>query len=159
MVQQGNRQVLGQALLEVGKHGVAADAEIGLFHELLQVFHGGLGEAGEISAAGQELFQPAGEGVSPRFSMEEAPDLAGLGVVGLVQIAQQVVGSRRLGQCLAQVQDGWVAIRLLVQVMDDAVADWHRGKPQAGTALRGRMLQCDEGGFCMMAMRHCLASD
>ena len=58
--------------------------------------------------------------------MEETSGLAGLGVVGQVQVVQQIFGDLRFGQLgFSDVQHGWGAVWLFVDLVDDAVADGH----------------------------------
>ena len=58
--------------------------------------------------------------------MEETPGLARLGVVGDIQVVQQVFGGLRFGQLgTADVQHGWSAVWLLVDLVNNAVADGH----------------------------------
>ncbi|MNN24206.1 hypothetical protein D3C81_1376280 [compost metagenome] len=90
VVQQGDRQVVGHALLVMGEEHMAAGGEVGLLHQLLQVLHGLAAEGGEIAGAVLVFLQPAAEGVGPGFLMEEAPGLALLGVVAFVEVGQQV---------------------------------------------------------------------
>jgi hypothetical protein len=51
VVQQGDGQVVGHALLVVAEQHVAAGGEVGLFHQVLQVLHGLAAERDEILAA------------------------------------------------------------------------------------------------------------
>ena len=70
--------------------------------------------------------QPAAEREGVGVSMKEPPGFAGLGVVGDVQVLQQIFGGLRFGQLgAADVQHGWCAVWLLIDLVDDAVANWH----------------------------------
>lgn len=58
--------------------------------------------------------------------MEEPPALAGGGVVAFVELAHQVVARLALDLLgRAQEQDSWAAVGLLVNLVDDAVANGH----------------------------------
>ena len=58
--------------------------------------------------------------------MKETPALTGLGVVGDVQIIQQVFSCLRFEQLgAAQMKHSRTAVWLLVDLVDDAVADGH----------------------------------
>ncbi len=85
---QGDRQVVGHALLVVGEQDVAAGGEVGLFHQLLQVLDRFVAEADEVAAAVQVLAEPAAERVGAGLVVEEAPGLV-LGVVAFVEVGQQ----------------------------------------------------------------------
>lgn len=85
----------------------------------------GVAELNKFAAIDVGL-QPAAEWKGARVSMEEAPCLAGLGVVGDVQVLQQIFGDLRFGQLgAADVQHGWCAVWFLIDLVDDAVANWH----------------------------------
>lgn len=98
VVQQGDGQVVGHALLIVGKQHMAADGEVGLLHQLLQVFHGNSAEGGEILAAIEVFLQPAAERVRAGLGMEETPGLALFGVIALVEVGEHVLDGSGLGQ-------------------------------------------------------------
>ncbi len=87
---QGDRQVVGHALLVVGEQDVAAGGEIGLLHQLLQVLDRFAAEADEVAIALQVLTEPAAERVGPGLALEEAPGLV-LGVVAFVEVGQRVI--------------------------------------------------------------------
>lgn len=71
VVQQGDGQVIGHALLVMREQHVAAHRQVGLFHQFLQVFHRHATERGEILAAVQVLLQPAAERMRPGLGMEK----------------------------------------------------------------------------------------
>lgn len=86
---------------------------------------GGTAELYEVAAIDKGL-QPSAERVGSGLSMEEAPCLSGLGVVGDVQVLQQVFGGLGFDQlCITEVQRSRGAIWLLIYLVDDAVANWH----------------------------------
>ncbi|MCY1431620.1 hypothetical protein D9M71_475940 [compost metagenome] len=115
VVQQGDRQVVGHALLVVGEEHMAAGGEVGFLHQLLQVLHGLAAEGGEVAGAVLVFLQPAAEGVGPGFLMEEAPGLALLGVVAFVEVGQQVLHGLGLAQyAIPGMQHGSTAVGLLV---------------------------------------------
>ena len=84
--------------------------------------------------------------------MEKAPTFARFGVVGDIQVVQQVFSCLRFEQLgAAQMKHSRTAVWLLVDLMDDAVADGHgftsewRRPPVAG----GRWWQFGFGwGIC-----------
>ena len=72
VMQQGDGQVVGHALLVVGEQHVAAGGQVGFLHQLLQVLHrlavrvgircrggSGLGPAGANQSQGQDQSQQA----------------------------------------------------------------------------------------------------
>lgn len=126
MVQQGDRQVLGHALLIVGKQDVAAGGQVGLFHQLLQMLDSHAAEGGEVFFFIQVLLQPAAQRVGARFAVEKAPGLALLGVVAVIEVGQEVfdgIGGSQFG--VASMQHGGAAIGLFVDQVNDAMTDWH----------------------------------
>ncbi|MNE85660.1 hypothetical protein D3C80_1826840 [compost metagenome] len=85
-------------------------------------------EGDEAQRAVEVFVEPAAERVGAGLGVEEAPDLVGLGVVAVVEVGQQVVDGLRLGQlAVAGVQHGGAAVGLLVDQVDDGVADRHGG--------------------------------
>ena len=85
----------------------------------------GSAELDEVAAIDKGL-QPAAEREGARLSMEKPPPFAGLGVVGDVQVIQQVFGCLRFEQLgAAQMKHSRTAVWLLVDPVDDAVADGH----------------------------------
>ena len=85
----------------------------------------GVAELDKVAAFDVGL-QPAAEREGAGLGMKETPSLAGLGVVGDVQVAQQIFGGLRFGQLgAADVQYGRCAIWLFVDLVDDAVTDRH----------------------------------
>ena len=89
------------------------------------MFDSGSAELDEVAAIDKGL-QPAAKREGARLSMEEAPPFAGLGVVGNVQVIQQVFGCLRFDQLsVAEMKYGRAAVWLLVDLVDDAVADGH----------------------------------
>lgn len=128
VVQQGDGQVVGHALLVVSQQHVTASGEVGFLHQLLQVFDGLTAEGGEILLAIEIGLEPATERVGAGFFVEQTPGLALLGVVALVEVGQQVLHGLRRGQLtVAGVQHGRAAVGLLVDQVDDAVTDRHGG--------------------------------
>ncbi|MCY1434527.1 hypothetical protein D9M71_505890 [compost metagenome] len=126
MVQQGDRQVVGHALLVMGEQHVAAGGKVGLFHQLLQVFHGNAAEGGEVLFLIQVLLQPAAQRIGARLAVEKAPGLALLGVVAVIEVGQEVfdgIGGSQFG--VASMQHGGAAIGLFVDQVNDAMTDWH----------------------------------
>ena len=58
--------------------------------------------------------------------MEEAPSLAGLGVVAFIELVDQFVASLALCQLAdTAMQHRWAAVGLLVDLVDDAVENRH----------------------------------
>ncbi len=126
VMQQGDGQVVGHALLVVGEQHVATGGQIGLFHQLLQVFHGLAAEGGEVLTAFHVLRQPAAERIGAGFAVKEAPGLALLGVVAFVEVRQQVLHGLRFAQLrIAGVENGRCAVRFFLDQVDDAVTDGH----------------------------------
>ncbi|VVO45178.1 hypothetical protein PS720_06463 [Pseudomonas fluorescens] len=127
VVQQGDGQVVGHALLIVGKQHVAAGGEVGLFHQLLQVLDSGAAEGGEILPTLEILLQPAAERVRTGLGMEETPGLALFGVVALVEVGKHVLDGGRLGKLgVAGMENCRCAVGFFVDQVDDAVTDRHR---------------------------------
>ncbi len=125
-MQQGDGQVIGHALLVMGKQHMAAGGQVGFFHQLLQMLDGLAAESGEVLIAFHVLAKPAAERIGPRFLVKKAPGLALLGVVVLVEIGQQILHGLGCAQlAIAGVQHGRRAVGLLLDQMDDAVADGH----------------------------------
>src|SRR5690606_4897272 len=86
-----------------------------------------LGEADEVQFLVDQLLQPAAEGVGSAFLVEVAPGLVRLAVVGFDQAGKQLFQRLAVGQLLlAQGQAGGLAVRLLVNLMNNAVVDGHR---------------------------------
>ncbi|MCY1345789.1 hypothetical protein D9M69_318560 [compost metagenome] len=134
VVQQGDRQVVGHALLVVGEEHMAAGGEVGFLHQLLQVLHGLAGERREVATAVLVLLQPAAERVGAGLLMEETPGLALLGVVAFVEVGQQVFHGLGLAQfAIPGMQHGGAAVGLLVDEVDDAMADGHGRSALMGT--------------------------
>ncbi|MNZ54304.1 hypothetical protein D3C78_722020 [compost metagenome] len=126
MVQQGDGQVVGHALLVVGEKDVAAGGQVGFFHQLLQMLDGNAAEGGKVLFLFQVLLEPAAQRVGAGFAVEEAPDFALLGVVAVVEVGQQVFDSVRCTQLgIPCVEHGGAAIGLLVDQVNDAMTDWH----------------------------------
>ncbi|MDT4864333.1 hypothetical protein FQZ97_990930 [compost metagenome] len=83
-------------------------------------------EGGEILASVQIGLQPAAERVGAGLSVKQAPGLALLGVVALVEVGEHVLDGLRGAQFgVAGMQHGGAAIGFLVDQVDDAVADRH----------------------------------
>ncbi|MCY1420120.1 hypothetical protein D9M71_357320 [compost metagenome] len=126
VVQQGNGQVVGHALLVMGEQHMAAGREVGLFHQFLQMFDGHAAECCEVLAAVQVLLQPAAERVRAGFGMEQAPGFALLGVVAVVEVGQQVFDGGGFGELrIPCVQHRRGAIGFFVDQVDDAMTDRH----------------------------------
>ncbi|PAV70850.1 hypothetical protein WR25_22880 [Diploscapter pachys] len=102
------------------------DRQVRLFHQPGQVLCCGSGEVDEVGFAGYEVVQPAAKRVSPGCGMEEPPAFAGLGVVGVVDIVEQVLDGAAVRQDRAsQVQNRRAAVRLLVDEVHHCVANRH----------------------------------
>ena len=84
LLQQGNDQLIGHALQVVTEESVPAYRQLGLFHEPGQMLDGDIAEHREASYAGHVLTEPATGWESTGFRMEEAPSLAGLGVIAFI---------------------------------------------------------------------------
>lgn len=100
----------------------------------------GVAELNKFAAIDVGL-QPAAEWKGARVSMKEAPCLAGLGVVGDVQVLQQIFGDLRFGQLgAADVQHGWCAVWFLIDLV---MMLWRIGMGLSldGVALRDRKRQ------------------
>src|SRR5690606_18763787 len=81
----------------------------------------------EVQFLVDQLLQPAAEGVGSAFLVEVAPGLVRLAVVGFDQAGKQLFQRLAVGQLLlAQGQAGGLAVRLLVNLMNNAVVDGHR---------------------------------
>lgn len=93
-MQQGDGQVVGHALLVVGKQYVAARGEVGLLHQLLQMLNRYPAESGEIHTSVEIFLQPAAERVRAGLGMEKPPGLALFGVIALVEVGKHVLDGR-----------------------------------------------------------------
>src|SRR5690606_22411935 len=85
-------------------------------------------EADKVLFLIQQLLQPAAERVSAALFMEVAPSLVGLAVIRLDQPGQQLfqrLGITQFG--IAQGQAGGLAVRLLVNLVNNTVVDGHTG--------------------------------
>lgn len=126
MVQQGDGQVVGHALLVVGEQHVAADRQVGFFHQLLQVLDRDAAEGGEVLAAVEVFLQPAAEGKRAGLRVEQAPGFALFGVIAFVEIGEHVLDGRGFSQFgIAGVQNCGCAVGFFVDQVDDAMADRH----------------------------------
>ena len=96
VLEQSNDQVIGHTLLVVREQYVATNGKVRFFHQLGQVVDCGVAEFDEVESIDKGT-QPSAERVS-----------AGLGQLGA-----------------ADVQHSWSAVWLLVDLVDDAVADGH----------------------------------
>ena len=124
-MEHGDDQVVSETLLVVREQNVATNGKIRFFHQLCQVFGGGSAEFNEVAAIDKAL-QPAAKREGTRLSVEKAPPFAGLGVVGDIQVVQQVFSCLRFDQLsVAEVKYRRAAVWILVDLVDDAVADGH----------------------------------
>ena len=128
VVQQGDGQVIGHTLLVMAEQHVTAGGQVGLLHQRLQVFHRLLGEGDEVLAVVQVLAQPTAERIGAGLALEQAPGLVRLGVVALVEVGHQVLDGLGVAQLgIARMQRRGVAVGLLVDQVDDGVANRHGG--------------------------------
>src|SRR3990167_2642496 len=121
-----SRQAVEQLQKLMEESNLSAGGQVGFFHQLLQLLHRLAAEGGEILAVLPVVLQPAAKGIGPGFGVEETPGLALLGVVALVEVGQHILdglGRAQLG--IPGMQHGGRAIGLLVDQVDDAVADRH----------------------------------
>ncbi|MNV64921.1 hypothetical protein D3C71_1575860 [compost metagenome] len=126
VVQQGDGQVIGHALLIMSKQHVAADRKVGFFHQLLQVFHRHTAEGCEVLATLEVFLQPAAEWKGTGLRMEQPPGFALLGVVALVEVGEHVLDGGGLGQFrVASVKNCGRAVGFFVDQVDDAMTDRH----------------------------------
>src|SRR5690606_36242899 len=86
------------------------------------------GKADKVLFLIQQLLQPAAERIGAAFLVEITPGLVRLAVICLYQSRQQLfqrLGIAQLG--IAQGQAGGLAVRLLVNLMNNTVVDGHTG--------------------------------
>ena len=141
VMQDGDREVVGHALLVMAEQDVATGREVGLFHQELEVLDSLNAEGGEVFAVIQVLGQPTAERVCAGLALEQAPGLVRLGVVALIEIGHQIFDGLGLDQLdVAGMQRRGIAVRLLVDVVDldvsyRHVASWVKFPSQARMGL------------------------
>ncbi|MCY1428162.1 hypothetical protein D9M71_440350 [compost metagenome] len=126
VVQQGDGQVVGHALLIVCEQHVAADRQVRFLHQFLQMLDRHAAERSEILTALEVLLQPAAERERAGFRMEQAPGFTLFGVIAFVEVGEHVLDGRRLSQFrVAGVENCRCAVGFFVDQVDDAMTDRH----------------------------------